>query len=102
MLGDRIGARRVLTRVVLWWSVFTSLTGAISNYVVLLAVRFCFGMGEAGAYPNASVVIGRWIPARNRARAWGIVWMCSQAGGAIAPLLVIPIQARYGWQASFY
>jgi len=27
-LGDRIGPRRVLTRVVLWWSAFTSLTGA--------------------------------------------------------------------------
>jgi MFS transporter, ACS family, glucarate transporter len=102
MLGDRIGARRVLTRIVLWWSVFTSLTGAVSNYFVLLAVRFCFGMGEAGAYPNASVVIGRWIPARNRARAWGIVWMTSQIGGAISPLLVVPIQARFGWQASFY
>jgi ACS family glucarate transporter-like MFS transporter len=67
-MGDRIGPRRVLTGIVLWWSIFTSLTGAVSNYFVLLAVRFCFGMGEAGAYPNASVVIARWIPARNRAR----------------------------------
>ena len=102
MLGDRIGARRVLTRIVLWWSAFTSLTGAVSNYFLLLVIRFCFGMGEAGAYPNAAVVIGRWIPARHRARAWGIIWMTSQLGGAISPLLVIPIQARYGWQASFY
>jgi ACS family glucarate transporter-like MFS transporter len=102
MMGDRIGARRVLTRIVLWWSVFTSLTGAVSNYFVLLLVRFCFGIGEAGAYPNASVVIGRWIPVRNRARAWGIVSMTSQIGGAISPLLVVPIQAHFGWQTSFY
>jgi MFS family permease len=102
MMGDRIGPRRVLTRIVLWWSVFTSLTGAVSNYFVLLLVRFCFGIGEAGAYPNASVVIGHWIPVRNRARAWGIVWMMSQIGGAISPLLVVPIQARFGWQTSFY
>jgi MFS transporter, ACS family, glucarate transporter len=101
-LGDRIGARRVLTRIVLWWSAFTSLTGAVTNYFVLLLVRFCFGMGEAGAYPNASIVISRWIPAANRARAWGVVWMTSQIGAAISPLLVVPIQARYGWQASFY
>ncbi len=102
ILGDRVGPRRVLTRIVLWWSVFTSLTGAVSNYFVLLLVRFCFGMGEAGAYPNAAVVIGRWIPIQNRARAWGVVWMMSQIGGAISPLLVVPIQVRFGWQASFY
>jgi MFS family permease len=102
VMGDRTGPRRVLTRIVLWWSAFTSLTGAVTNYFVLLLVRFCFGMGEAGAYPNASIVISRWIPAANRARALGIVFMSSQIGAAVSPLLVVPIQARYGWQASFY
>jgi len=101
-LADRIGPRRVLTRIVLWWSAFTSLTGLVSSYAMLLVVRFCFGMGEAGAYPSASAVMARWVPARNRARAWGIVWMTAQIGAASTPLLVIPIQARYGWQASFY
>jgi len=28
--------------------------------------------------------------------------MASQIGGAVAPLLVVPIQMRYGWRASFY
>ena len=101
-LGDRIGPRRVLTRIVLWWSAFTSLTGAVSNYWMLLVVRFCFGMGEAGAYPNAAAVIGRWIPPAMRTRAWGIVWMTGQVGAAISPLLVLPIQARYGWRAPFF
>jgi len=101
-LGDRIGPRKVLTRIVLWWSAFTSLTGAVSSYPLLLLVRFCFGMGEAGAYPNASTVIARWISPQHRARAWGIVWMTAQIGAAVSPLLVVPIQARYGWQASFF
>jgi len=101
-LGDRIGPRRVLTRIVTWWSAFTSLTGIVSSYPLLLLVRFCFGMGEAGAYPNAATVIGRWIPRLHRGRTWGIIWMTSQIGAAIAPLLVVPIQARYGWRASFY
>jgi MFS family permease len=101
-LGDRIGPRRVLTRIVTWWSAFTSLTGTVSSYPMLLLVRFCFGAGEAGAYPNASVVIGRWIPQRKRASVWGIIWMMSQVGAAIAPLLVVPIQLHYGWRASFY
>lgn len=101
-LGDRIGPRRVLTRIVTWWSAFTSVTGLISSYPLLLLARFCFGMGEAGAYPNIAAVIGRWIAPLNRARAMGIVWMTSQVGAAIAPLLVVPIQARYGWRASFF
>jgi len=101
ILGDRIGPRRVLTRVVLWWSAFTSLTAAATNYSVLLATRFCFGIGEAGAYPNVASVIARWFPPQKRGRAWGVVWCMSQLGGALSPILVVPIQFHYGWGASF-
>jgi MFS family permease len=101
-LGDRIGPRRVLTRVVAWWSAFTCLTGTVSHFYILLLVRFCFGVGEAGAYPNAAAVIGRWIPAARRTRAWGVIWMTSQAGAALSPLLVVPIQLLYGWRAPFF
>jgi len=101
-LGDRIGPRKVLTRIVLWWSAFTSLTGLVTGYYPLLLTRFLFGMGEAGAYPNASVVVARWFPVQERGRAFGIILMAAQLGGAFAPLLVVPIQVHYGWRASFY
>jgi MFS transporter, ACS family, glucarate transporter len=101
-LGDRIGPRRVLTRIVLWWSAFTSLTGMVWNYNLLLITRFCFGAGEAGAFPNASIVVASWFPMTQRASMTGVLLMASQVGGAIAPLLVVPIQMRYGWRASFY
>jgi ACS family glucarate transporter-like MFS transporter len=101
-LGDRIGPRRVLTRVVLWWSGFTALTGAMRSYYPLLLTRFFFGAGEAGAYPNASVVVARWFPPAQRATMSGVTLMASQIGGAIAPLLVVPIQIRYGWRAAFF
>lgn len=101
-MGDRIGARRVLTRVVLWWSAFTAFTGLTSNYYVLLLIRFCFGAGEAGALPNIAVSLSRWFPLTERARAMGVIFMFMQAGGALAPLVIVPIQARFGWRASFY
>jgi MFS family permease len=101
-LGDRIGPRRVLTRIVLWWSGFTSLTGIATSYYPLLLTRFLFGAGEAGAFPNAAVAVARWFPVHERGRAFGISLMASQLGGAIAPLLVVPIQIHYGWRASFY
>jgi ACS family glucarate transporter-like MFS transporter len=102
ILGDRIGPRRVLTRIVLWWSAFTALTGAVTGYYPLLFTRFLFGAGEAGAFPNASVVVSRWFPPARRATMCGVMLMASQIGGAIAPLLVVPIQGRYGWRMSFY
>ena len=102
MMGDRMGPRRVLTRIVLWWSAFTALTGAMTGFYPLLLTRFMFGAGEAGAFPTASVVVSRWFPPRQRATMSGVNLMASQVGGAIAPLLVLPIQMRYGWRMSFY
>ena len=101
-MGDRIGARRVLTRVVLWWSAFTAFTGMTSNYYVLLLTRFCFGAGEAGALPNIGVSVSRWFPVVERARAMGFILMALQAGGALAPILIVPIQVSFGWRAPFY
>jgi ACS family glucarate transporter-like MFS transporter len=102
ILGDRMGPRRVLTRIVLWWSAFTALTGVVTSYYPLLVIRFLFGAGEAGAFPNASVVVDRWFPSARRATMCGVVLMASQVGGAVAPLLVVPIQIRFGWRASFF
>jgi MFS family permease len=101
-LGDRIGQRKVLTRIVLWWSAFTALTPLARNYYALVATRFLFGAGEAGAYPNASGCICRWFPLAERARAQGLVWGASRLGGALTPLVVVPLKNSLGWQACFW
>ena len=102
MLGDRIGGRRVLTRIVLWWSAFTAITGAVTRYWMLLVVQFLFGAGEAGAFPNISASIARWFPERERGRAIGISWMASRIGGALSPLIVVPLMRNFGWRSAFY
>lgn len=101
-MGDRLGHRGVIGRIVLWWSAFTSLTGAVSNFYALLLTRLLFGAGEAGAYPNMSGVIARWFAPEQRARAQGCIWACSRVGGAITPLVVVPLAAAVGWRATFY
>ena len=100
-MGDRSGPRRVLTRVVVWWSAFTALTGTATNFLYLLVVRFLFGMGEAGAYPNASIVIARWFPAVEVGRAQSVIWAAGRIGGALTPLLVIPLVHWAGWRWAF-
>ena len=100
-LGDRIGQRSVLTRIVLWWSAFTCLTGAAIGFRTLVVTRFLFGAGEAGAYPNISGVIVRWFPVHERARTQGFIWAASRMGGAISPLIVVPLQSAVGWRLTF-
>jgi ACS family glucarate transporter-like MFS transporter len=101
-LGDRFGQRKVLMRIVVWWSAFTCLTGTVSGYLALVAVRLLFGAGEAGAFPNMSGSIARWFPPTEQARAQGAVWAASRAGGVLAPWLVVPIMASLGWRAAFW
>src|SRR5439155_19606197 len=50
-LVDRVGPRLMLGGVVSLWSLLTALTGAVSSMGVMLAVRFLFGVAEAGAFP---------------------------------------------------
>src|SRR5258705_13491733 len=85
LLGDRIGARAVLVRIVLWWSAFTALTGLANGLTTLVAVRFLFGAGEAGAYPNAARVLATWVPAAERGRVQGVMLFAAQFGGTVAP-----------------
>jgi MFS transporter, ACS family, glucarate transporter len=100
-LGDRAGQRSVLMRIVLWWSAFTALTGLARTFPVLLVTRFLFGAGEAGAYPNIAGALGRWFPVGERARTQGFIWSASRLGGALAPLIVVPLQSSLGWRATF-
>lgn len=105
-LGDVLGPRKVLIRIVLWWSAFTAITGlvgmsvhgrvlgavqigslAIGPLAVLIGVRFLFGMGEAGAYPNITRALHNWFPLGERGFAQGTVWMCGRLMGGLTPLV---------------
>lgn len=99
--GDRIGPRRVLLRVVLWWSFFTAATGWVRGWGSLLTVRFLFGAGEAGCFPNLTRAFEHWLPRADRVRAQGIMWMSARWGGAIAPALVLLILSFFSWRVAF-
>jgi ACS family glucarate transporter-like MFS transporter len=100
-MGDRLGARRVLIRVVLWWSFFTAATGWAWNLASLVTIRFLFGVGEAGCFPNIARAFNRWLPIDERVRAQGILWMFARWGGAAAPLLLVLVLQYVNWRHAF-
>ncbi|MFM7606176.1 MAG: MFS transporter [Prosthecobacter sp.] len=87
-LGDRIGPRKVLMRVVSMWSIFTVATGWAWNLMSLVISRFFFGMGEAGCFPNITKAFTNWFPPAERVKAQGVLWLSARWGGAFTPLLV--------------
>src|SRR5438094_2996628 len=101
-LADVIGPRRMMTRIVIWWSAFTMATGLAWNFTVLLATRFLFGVGEAGAFPTISRSFSRWFPRREVGNAHGVLFMGTRFGGALAPPLVVAIMTFAGWRVSFF
>jgi len=98
-LGDVFGPRSVLLRIVLWWSLFTGLTGLVGlsfrNWAlssaawlgVLVVLRFLFGMGEAGAYPNITRALHNWFPFTQRGVTQGTVWMSGRLMGGLTPMI---------------
>ncbi|MEY2466210.1 MAG: hypothetical protein QOD03_731 [Verrucomicrobiota bacterium] len=100
-LGDRIGPRKVLLRIVIWWSFFTVATGWMRNLTSLIVTRFLFGAGEAGAFPNLTKALNGWMPLRERSRAQGIMWMSARLGGAFTPLLVYTCLQYVSWRTAF-
>ena len=99
--ADRVGSRRVLTRIVVWWSVFTGLTATAWNFPSLVTLRALFGAGEAGAWPTVARALSRWFPSEERGTAQGIFFMGAHLGGGLTPLLVAAIAIRIGWRATF-
>jgi len=99
--GDRYGSRRILTRIVVWWSAFTALTAVCFGLYSLMFVRFLFGAGEAGAYPNAARVITRWFPPAERGRVQGLFMAASLLGGAFSPFVASPLIKFFGWRWAF-
>jgi MFS transporter, ACS family, glucarate transporter len=100
-LGDRIGPRRVLTRVVIWWSFFTAFTGWVWSAPSLIVTRALFGAGEAGCFPNLTRIFTTWLPVAARERVQGLLWFCARWSGAFTPLLVAYLLEFMTWRVAF-
>jgi ACS family glucarate transporter-like MFS transporter len=110
-LGDRWGARRVLTAAVLWWSLFTALTPIAATLPLadligivgsLVVVRFLLGVGEAAALPNFNRAVADWLDPRQRGLGIGIAIGGIGVGSALTPPVAAWLMVNFGWQTVFY
>jgi len=90
LLGDRLGVRRVLAQIVLAWNVSS-----------LVVIRFLFGAGEAGCFPNLTRMLSTWLPARERVTAQALMWAFTRWGGAATPPLALLCITWLGWRWAF-
>jgi MFS transporter, ACS family, glucarate transporter len=104
LFGDRLGARHLLTILVLGWSLITGVTalagvmppGGPWPFVFLLSLRLLFGIFQAGGFPIWARVMTDWIPLSERASGQGMVWMFSRLGGALSPFLFLWLFQWFG------
>jgi ACS family glucarate transporter-like MFS transporter len=101
LLGDKLGVRRVLSLLVLFWSLFTGLTGAAWSMTSLWIARFVFGAGEAGCFPNLTRMLSAWLPLGERVKAQAVMWAFGRWGGALAPPVAVFVIYHLGWRLGF-
>ena len=102
ILADKFGPRKVITGAVLWWSVFTFITGSVHSLFNMIWIRVLFGIGEGIAPAATWKACAVWSPANKRS-ATNALMMCSNVlGPALTPLLVTAVMAAWGWRTVFY
>src|SRR5205823_808631 len=104
--------RHLLTLLVLCWSVLTGMVavtaalpaGGWLPFGFLFAMRFLFGMFQAGGFPALARVLADWMPMQQRGLAQGLVWTFSRLGGFLAPFLFLALFRAFGgwWAPPFW
>ncbi len=100
-LGDWLGPKKVLIRIVIWWSFFTAVLGQMWNFRSLWTAQILFGAGEAGCFPNLTKAFSVWLPRHERVRTQGFMWLCARWGGAFTPLIVVFAFHYVSWRTAF-
>jgi len=88
LLADRIGRVRTLQLTILWFSVFTFLSGFAQSYEQLLLARALMGFGFGGEWAAGAVLMGEVIRPEHRGKAVGTV----QSGWAIGWAVAVIVQ----------
>ena len=106
VLADRFGRARILQLTVLWFALFTFLSGFTHNFGELFLTRALQGFGFGGEWSVGSVLVAEIIDARHRGKATGLVqssWSVGWAAAALAYWAVSVIAPpEVAWKILFW
>ncbi len=101
-LGDRFGARRLVTAGMVASACACVLFGASSAAFVLLAAYAANGLAQSTGWPGTTRAMSEWTTPRDRGRVMGLWATCYQLGGAAATVVCASLASAYGWRAAFF
>lgn len=102
VLADRFGSRPLLIFALVFWSVFTGLTGLATSFAALIVVRVLFGLGEGLENGAQFKLIGDYFPSRERSGANAVFLTALSLGPAVAAPLAGWLVVHTGWQHLFF
>lgn len=106
VLADKYGRVRILQLTVIWFSVFTFLSGFTNSYGQLMFTRTMQGLGFGGEWSVGSVLIAEMIRPQHRGKAVGLVqssWAVGWGAAAIAfSLLYSVLDPNLAWRVLFW
>lgn len=92
---DRIAGGALLIPAVVWATLWISAVGLTRSYWPIMALAIIGGLGSALYHPLGSVTIGG-LSQRRRGWHMSLYSTGGSLGYALAPLLIIPLEARLG------
>jgi MFS family permease len=106
LLCDRFGRARLLQFTILWFSLFSFLSGFANTYEQLMVARLLQGLGFGAEWAVGAVLLGEIIAPKHRGKAVGTVQSAAPIGTGMAALLAGPLvaalPAEYGWRVVFW
>jgi len=106
ILADRFGRARILQLTILWFAVFTFLSGFTNSFGQLLITRGLQGLGFGGEWAVGAVLMGEAIRAQHRGKAVGTVQSGWAIGWAVAALVYTAVfswlPATLAWRILFW
>ena len=101
-LADSYGPRSVYSWAAGCWSILCALTGIVTGFATLFAVRALFGFAEGPMNSTTNRTITTWFPRDETARAIGFTFSGQTVGSAIAAPVVGLLAIHYGWRPAFF
>ncbi|MDC3958701.1 MFS transporter [Polyangium jinanense] len=102
MLGDRVGARRLVGVGMLVSAGACLAFGASSVGIAFLVAFLVNGFAQSSGWPGNAKAMAEWTTPENRGRVMGVWATCYQAGGIIATWFATFMLSLYGWRACFW